>query len=274
MRTRLIAPIAVVLLALALAIPASAIVYGQPTGSDRYPNVGALVDDFEVDGAVHQFHICTATLIDDGDGDARSELVLTAAHCIASDRMWVSFDHDLETEPGSSQLVPGGDVLHAGTAYPHPDYACCGANDMFDIAVVVLDAEVEGSPAPIASPGLLDEMSAKALRRTVFTAVGYGGVRDTRKTGWQGIHSPDGVRSYALQTAQSISRAWFTLSMNQSTGDGGTCYGDSGGPHFLSDGTVVSVTVTGDANCKSTDKTYRVDSAVSQAFLAPILATH
>jgi hypothetical protein len=58
--------------------------------------------------------------------------------------------------------------------------------------------------------------------------------------------------------------------MNQATGDGGTCYGDSGGPHFL-DGVVVSLTVTGDRWCKSTDKTYRLDSPVSQEFLAPYL---
>lgn len=54
--------------------------------------------------------------------------------------------------------------------------------------------------------------------------------------------------------------------MNQATGDGGTCYGDSGGPHFL-DGVLVSITVTGDVFCKATDKTYRVDSLVAREFL-------
>ena len=54
--------------------------------------------------------------------------------------------------------------------------------------------------------------------------------------------------------------------MNISTGDGGTCYGDSGGPHFL-DGVVVAVTVTGDYNCKATDKDYRVDTARARVFL-------
>ena len=47
--------------------------------------------------------------------------------------------------------------------------------------------------------------------------------------------------------------------MNEATGDGGTCYGDSDGPHFLGS-VVVSVTVTGDVWCKATDKTYRVDT--------------
>ena len=52
---------------------------------------------------------------------------------------------------------------------------------------------------------------------------------------------------------------------------GGTCYGDSGGPHFNAAGEVVSVTVTGDRWCRSTDKTYRMDTADAQDFLAQFL---
>jgi secreted trypsin-like serine protease len=58
--------------------------------------------------------------------------------------------------------------------------------------------------------------------------------------------------------------------MNQATGDAGTCFGDSGGPHFLGGATsnlVVSITVTGDTMCKATDTTYRVDTASARAFL-------
>jgi hypothetical protein len=59
--------------------------------------------------------------------------------------------------------------------------------------------------------------------------------------------------------------------MNPSTGDGGTCYGDSGGPHFLGT-TVVSVTVTGDRYCRATDKTYRVDTPTARSFLGLYVA--
>ncbi len=56
--------------------------------------------------------------------------------------------------------------------------------------------------------------------------------------------------------------------MNPSTGSGGTCYGDSGGPHFLgSTNLVVSITVTGDRFCRSSDVTYRTDTASARAFL-------
>ncbi len=65
--------------------------------------------------------------------------------------------------------------------------------------------------------------------------------------------------------------------MNLATGNGGTCYGDSGGPHFLhQDGLetniVVAVTVTGDANCKATDKDYRVDTVAARTFLSEFVS--
>jgi secreted trypsin-like serine protease len=63
--------------------------------------------------------------------------------------------------------------------------------------------------------------------------------------------------------------------MNPATGSGGTCYGDSGGPHFLGgprSNLIVSITVTGDAVCKATDKTYRLDTAAARAFLDDFVA--
>jgi hypothetical protein len=56
--------------------------------------------------------------------------------------------------------------------------------------------------------------------------------------------------------------------MNPSVGSGGTCFGDSGGPHFQgSSNLVVSVTVTGDRFCRATDVTYRTDTASARGFL-------
>ena len=54
---------------------------------------------------------------------------------------------------------------------------------------------------------------------------------------------------------------------------GGTCYGDSGGPFFVS-GTnvVVATTITGtNPNCGGADINLRVDTAAVQSFLAGYL---
>ena len=70
------------------------------------------------------------------------------------------------------------------------------------------------------------------------------------------------------QSFNTLTKSWLKLNMNPSTGSGGTCYGDSGGPHFLGDtDLVVSITVTGDTACRATDVTYRTDTASARAFL-------
>jgi hypothetical protein len=62
------------------------------------------------------------------------------------------------------------------------------------------------------------------------------------------------------------------LTQNPSTGFGGTCYGDSGGPNFLGARTtetniIAGITITGDVFCRSTNVTQRLDTEVARAFL-------
>ena len=97
-------------------------------------------------------------------------------------------------------------------------------------------------------------------------AVGYGTVPED-KTGGPHAFFFDAIRRYALQSALNLEMAWLLLSMSPSTGSDGTCYGDSGGPHFLGgveSNLMVSITVTGDAMCRATDKTYRLDTPSGQ----------
>ncbi len=73
-------------------------------------------------------------------------------------------------------------------------------------------------------------------------------------------------------TLHAINKAWLRISMNPSLGDGGTCYGDSGGPNFLGAGStetniVAAVTVTGDTMCRSTNVVYRLDTQSARSFL-------
>ena len=77
----------------------------------------------------------------------------------------------------------------------------------------------------------------------------------------------------ATGTLNSTNPAWLRISMNPATGNGGTCYGDSGGPNFLgTSNTVAATTITGDAICRSTNVDYRLDTASARSFLSPYVA--
>ena len=156
---------------------------------------------------------------------------------------------------------------------PDPEFGFSGpggASDPHDLAVVLLDDSPVIAPAQLPSEGLLDDLRASGeLRSAVFTPVGYGTVRDDKKGGPHALVF-DGVRRFTSQTFKSIRAAWLGLSQQPSTGDGGTCFGDSGGPHFLGGVTsnlIVSVTVTGDSQCRASDLTYRIDTPSARAFL-------
>ena len=241
--------------------PAHAITYGVPDAGE-HPNVGSFVGEFTdpTTGDTLLFQVCTGTLI-------AEDVVLSASHCFSGlppEITDITFTLDPVIDADRDGAVDADVELLTGTPVTHPLYATGGLSNLYDIAVFLLDDPVTHvDPAPLAPAGTLDR---RGLRGETFTAVGYGTVRTSRRKGPQGF-SVGWRREKADQHLRSVTKAWATLSMNQATGDGGTCYGDSGGPHFL-DGAVVSITVTGDAMCKATDKTYRVDTPWARDFLA------
>jgi hypothetical protein len=106
------------------------------------------------------------------------------------------------------------------------------------------------------------------LKDQKFVTVGYGTLRDDKTKGQNSLDGY-GERYFAEQYFQALKPYWLQISMNPSTGSGGTCYGDSGGPHFLGDSDmVVSLTVTGDAWCRATDVTYRLDTDSARDYLS------
>jgi hypothetical protein len=252
--------VAIAMCAAVNAPPAGAITFGQLDG-DRHPEVGALVATFGAGGSFSV--LCSGTLIS-------PTVFMTASHCTAflesqgipPHQVWVTFD------PTFGQSSP----LHRGTYHTNPLYRSGGASDTHDIAVVVLDRAVRGvTPARLPPAHLLDRLKAQhQLRAQQFTAVGYGTVRND-KTGGPHHLSFDGKRRFAEQGFNALTKAWLKLSENPSTGSGGTCYGDSGGPHFLGgpgSNLVVALTVTGDFWCRSTDVDYRVDTTSARSFLS------
>jgi hypothetical protein len=249
---------------LGLAIPATAIVYGTLDGTN-HPNVGSLLFDFDEDGVLDQ--LCSGTLVS-------PTVYVTASHC-------TEFFDFVEVEPGEvpvtfDSVIGTNPTIFWGTHHTHPEFGFSGPggrSDPHDVAVVVFATPIPGiAPAQLPTAGLLDQLSeSHELRDMRFTAVGYGAVRETNKKAHQSL-LPGGERRYADQGFLSLTKAWLNLSMNLSTGNAGTCYGDSGGPHFLGAGAnetniVVSVTVTGDVWCKATDVTYRLDTASARSFL-------
>ena len=99
-----------------------------------------------------------------------------------------------------------------------------------------------------------------------FTSVGYGAYEVTNEPGGH-RYLYDDVRMVATGTLNAVNKTWLRISMNPSTGNGGTCYGDSGGPNFLGN-VLAATTITGDMVCRSINVVYRLDTDVARAFLA------
>jgi secreted trypsin-like serine protease len=245
MRRRLLLAAVLLLAVLLPAYPASAITDGTADGG-VHPNVGGLVSPTQYSDGTWIY--CSGTLIS-------PTVFLTAAHCAESDpQVGVTFDPAYEA----------GDKVYYGTFHADPLYGG-SQSDPHDIAVVVFDKPIKGiTPAKLPAAGSLSKLSGSQT----FTSVGYGAYEVTNEPGGHQYLYND-LRGVATGTLNSINPAWLRISMNPSHGDGGTCYGDSGGPNFLGTTDVIAATtITGDAVCRSTNVDYRLDTTSARSFLA------
>jgi len=235
--------------ALVLVAVAGAITYGVPDG-EGHPEVGALLAPVAYSDGT--WETCTGTLIS-------PTVFLTAAHCDQGVvRVAVTFD--------SVYSAPKG-TTYWGTWVADPNFDQA-QGDPHDLAVVIFDKAVKGiQPALLPRAGSLANLRADQK----FTSVGYGAQSVTQGPGGSTFHYAD-IRYVSTGTLNSTNPSWLRISQNPSTGNGGTCYGDSGGPNFLGAGTtetriVAATTITGDTPCRSTNVDYRLDTASARAFL-------
>jgi hypothetical protein len=250
----------------------AAITYGFVDTNNTFSNTGAFIVKSPTTGYIYP--ICTGTLIS-------ASVYLTASHCTAyfeqdlaprGYQAYVSFDKSIpfgELTTNKTRLIP------VTTVVTNPNYNQA-QNDSGDIAVMLVDArDTRGiTPAPLPTAGLLDRLvAARALDGVPFTNAGYGLQNRVVGGGVPYFQDLNPIpRMYSFSTFDALTQTYLRLSQNPATGDGGTCYGDSGGPQFLDVNgtrTIVSITITGDTACRATNVAYRLDTDSARAFLAP-----
>jgi secreted trypsin-like serine protease len=242
-------------------IPVSAITWGEL--DTEHHAVGAMVIDYPDYGL---WQMCSGTLI-------HERVFLTASHCTADltqeelDNLFVNFDPDA-MNPDTLRRVE--------TAVTHPDYNW-GSSDPHDIAALILAEPVTDiEPAQLPAAGFLDELRAANLLRdksqgAMITLVGYGGT-----LAWPPPEiTYEDLRQVAYSEYKSLTPVWLHMSQSLNQDNGGTCFGDSGGPAFWTneDGSEVLLGVTswGDAQCVATSFNYRVDTTESLDFIFGVI---
>jgi hypothetical protein len=263
-KRRILLVLAVAILVVMAVQPALAITWGEPDGK-RHPNVGAMVVDWPDYGP---YQVCSGTLI-------HPRVFLTAGHCTVDwepygvTTFWVNFDE---------YALKKGKLVDVEQVIPHPDYYWGPTSDPHDVGALILKRPVRNvEPANLPAPYFLDELEAAGLLgqgsdKAKFTVVGYGGT----------LYWPppeityDDRRQFAVSEYRALMDAWLRLSQNQAAGDGGTCFGDSGGPVFWTDPDtgeeiLVGITSWGDANCVSAAFNYRVDIPSTLDFIESVV---
>ena len=292
-------------LVVAAGVPANAITHGQPDAG-AHPYVGELLffvpdeqdSRFDDPGA---WFSCSGTLLND-------HIVLTAGHCTygvgkggqsttagggtgsGGTDVWIDFNDapDFSILPPSSTFardqnpqryqawaaaLDASTEWHRATSFPHTQFDP-NAFFLHDAGVLVLDQPVPMSQYGKISPnGFLDQFQTGPRQDQLFSVVGYGLNKelphadfggDVRFAGTTKLNTLNGTFGVPQGTVARFSNN------NGNVHQGGTCFGDSGGPTFVgTSNQVVAVTSFGiSPNCTGTDDEYRIDQPDDLAFLA------
>jgi len=268
--------------------PASAINSYNATPAPERTEVGALVvltDPTPTRPAVRWS--CTGTMIS-------ATVFLTAAHCIdnrpAGTRFFVSRSQNVQADIDASYAIGGTPEQVAqrvgveGVGIFDPGFGHDQA-DSHDIAIVQFTpaqatalANWPGwgafTPATLPGHNQLSILGGRALDALPWQVMGYGTQEAVRGPGGQ-THPGGGVRMKAPLAFNALNDTWLRLAMNESRDLGGACYGDSGGPNFVTIGgklILAGTTITGDVPCYATNVVYRTDTDSARAFLSPYVS--
>jgi hypothetical protein len=188
----------------------------------------------------------------------------------------VSFDKSIPFGDLTAQKTK---LLAVSNVVTNPNYNQA-QSDSGDIGALILSSNVNGlTPAALPSCGLLNQLVAQnGLKNAVFTNAGYGVQNRVVGGGVPYFQDTNPIpRMYSFSSFNSLNGGYIRLSQNPSTGNGGTCFGDSGGPNFLTlNGQLIlaAITITGDSVCRSTNVVYRTDTASAQGFFAYVNSTY
>ena len=247
-----IAGIAAFALALGAVTGALAITNGVRDGNG-HPNVGAFLVQRPSGWRV----LCTGSLV-------APRVFLTASHC-------TSFAEEQGLQVG---------VTFQSTDAEHPASVALGhvvTNPLYkppyqhDVSLILLDQPQPGPYVPLPEVGLLDQMKkAGTLQDADFVNVGYG-THEKVNGGGPPDFPFDGDRWTSVSSYGALNQDMIHLHQKDNRGEGGTGYGDSGGPTLLN-GTAIAVVSTGDVPLWSTSVNTRTDTQEAHDFVAPYLA--
>jgi hypothetical protein len=244
---------------------------------------------------------CSGTLI-------APRVFLTAAHCTYLDigKVIVTFDPEIaRTADDAERDIPraadddgpddtisaigftaadlgrrnyaGDQKWFLGRPVTHPNYSdFTDIKNWNDTGVVILESAPGIATAPLAPENYLSRLNASAFAKTVFLTIGYGTEVRQADSGPQAptpMRNPI-VRRYTTEIGQKLTDQVFQLNGNENDprAEGGTCFGDSGGPAIL-DGLVVGDTSYGYTNnCRYLGGYQRVDIPIVRNWILDCMA--
>ncbi len=274
--------------ALTVAQTARGITFGEPDNG-RHPNVGTVMFVMpNLTNLPNPAQFISGTLI-------APNLFLTAGHgtdylewlkgagVVTFDNTFVTFSDD-PTDKASYLRIK---AIRTHPGYKRParvsvekniwEYAHgSGSIPVDDMGLIVLETPSDIEPAALPPMGFLDVLKeAKQLNpETKLLAVGFGCRATFRPSTPVGRWEPHN-REWVFSEYRGLDPRCLTMSVNEVLGNGGTGYGDSGGPRYWidpADGSehLVAITETGSPNLVALDVAYRIDTSTAMDFIQSV----